>query len=266
MSSPVRTARALPLLVVLPILLLVVLVASGCGAAPAQQGSDKAGPRSDTSPGPTTSPSPTSPSPTRPSPTHSPPARLIRGVDASHHQGDIDWPRVRADRIEFAYLKASEGSGFVDPRFVANARAARSAGLRVGGYHYFSTCSPGAPQAAHFVQVLRSAPADSMPPAIDLELLGNCTDPPARPRLLAEVRTFLRVVERATGEEAVVYAYPDFEHRYRFAADLGRRQWVRRIGSSAPEREWFIWQRDDRARIAGFSSPADLNLMRTGSR
>ena len=261
MSLPARTSRRL-----LAPLIVVLLVAWGCGAEPAQQrADDDAGSRpSDTaSPSPTTSPS--SP-PTSPSPTPAPRARLVRGVDASHHQGEIDWQRVRADRIGFAYLKASEGSSFVDPRFLANARAARSAGLRVGGYHYFSTCSPGAPQAEHFVRVLRSAPADSMPPAIDLELLGNCADPPPRDRLLAEVRTFLRIVERASGERMVVYSYPDFEARYRFADDLDRRQWVRRIGTSPPRREWFIWQREDQARIAGFNAPADLNLMRAGSR
>lgn len=43
-------------------------------------------------------------------------------MDASHHQGEIDWARVRRDRISFAYLEATEGSTFIDPRFVGNAR------------------------------------------------------------------------------------------------------------------------------------------------
>ena len=260
MSSPVRTPWR-------PVAALLVVLLWGCGAEPAAQRDRREAPSpqpsaSATSAAPTTTPT-GAPAPT---PTRSPRPRLVRGVDASHHQGEIDWQRVRRDRIGFAYLKASEGSGFVDPRFVANARAARAAGLRVGGYHYFSTCSPGAPQAEHFVRVLGSAPAGSMPPAIDLELLGNCADPPPRLRLLDEVRAFLRIVERATDERVVVYAYPDFEDRYNFAPELDRRQWVRRIGNVAPDREWFIWQRDDRARIAGFSSPADLNVMRTASR
>lgn len=260
MRSSTRASGTL----VAPLLAVALVVGglSGCGAEPAAQR-----PRSeDPSPSATASPTPSSgPTPSStPSATRRPRPRLVRGVDASHHQGEIDWRRVRGDRIEFAYLKATEGSGFVDPRFVANARAARAAGLRVGGYHFFSTCSPGAPQARHFVRVLRSAPADSMPPAVDLELLGNCAEPPPRPRLLAEVEAFLRIVERATRQQAVVYAYPDFEARYGFAEALDRRQWVRRIGPVAPKRPWFIWQRDDRARIAGFSTPADLNVMRTG--
>jgi lysozyme len=168
---------------------------------------------------------------------------------------------VRRDRISFAYLKATEGSSFVDPRFLEHAAAARRAGLRVGGYHYFSLCSPGAPQAEHFAGILRSAQARSLPPAIDLELLGNCADPPARDALLREVRAFIAVVERRTGQRVVVYAYPEFESRYRFAAELHRRQWVRRIGSTPPTRDWWIWQRDDRATIDGIAAPADLNVM-----
>ncbi len=94
-----------------------------------------------------------------------------------------------------------------------------------------------------------------MPPAIDLELLGNCSDPPPRPELLDEVRAFIDIVERRTGQQVVVYAYPEFEARYGFAAALDRRQWVRRIGSTPPAREWFIWQKDDQAVIDGITGP-----------
>src|SRR5215212_3955229 len=44
----------------------------------------------------------------------------VRGVDVSHHQGAIDWARLRADGAEFAYLKASEGAGWRDSTFVRN--------------------------------------------------------------------------------------------------------------------------------------------------
>ena len=38
----------------------------------------------------------------------------VRGVDVSHHQGAIDWARLRADGAELAYLKASEGAAWRD--------------------------------------------------------------------------------------------------------------------------------------------------------
>ena len=241
-------------------LLLVALLASACGADPEAREPSRS--KTESSAEPSSSPEPsasTTTSPTDPKPT--PRTRPVRGVDVSHHQGQVDWQRVRRDRIGFAYLKATEGSGFTDPLFQAGARAARSAGLRVGGYHYFSLCSPGAPQAEHFASVLDTAPARSMPPAVDLELLGNCADPPPRPELLGQVRAFIDEVEQRTGQQVVVYAYPEFEARYRFAGALDRRQWVRRIGNRPPTRDWFIWQKDDQAVIDGISGPADLNVM-----
>lgn len=191
-----------------------------------------------------------------------PEPRPTLGIDASHHQGDIDWAAVAGDGYEFAYLKASEGSTFTDPRFADNRERARRAGLRVGGYHYFSLCSGGAAQAAHFVGVLGEAGRGALPPAVDLELAGSCTTPPGRAGLLAEVRTFLDAVERATGREPVVYLYPEFEAAYGFADELGGyRQWVRNL-DGRPRRDWWMWQRSATATVAGVRGPADVNVLR----
>jgi lysozyme len=51
------------------------------------------------------------------------------GIDVSNHQGSVDWSRVAADDIRFAYVKATEGGDFVDSRFAANWAGARAAGL-----------------------------------------------------------------------------------------------------------------------------------------
>ena len=44
----------------------------------------------------------------------------VLGVDVSHHQGSIDWPTLAQDRVVFAYIKATEGGDFQDPRFAEN--------------------------------------------------------------------------------------------------------------------------------------------------
>ena len=44
----------------------------------------------------------------------------IRGIDVSHHQGEIDWTAVKASRVEFAFIKASEGGDFRDREFARN--------------------------------------------------------------------------------------------------------------------------------------------------
>ena len=61
---------------------------------------------------------------------------MIRGIDVSSHQTRVDWGRVKSDGIGFAYIKATEGTGFVDPRFGAYWAGARAAGLPRGAYHF----------------------------------------------------------------------------------------------------------------------------------
>ncbi|WP_322937420.1 glycoside hydrolase family 25 protein [Nocardioides bizhenqiangii] len=186
-----------------------------------------------------------------------------RGVDASHHQGAIDWNAVANDGVSFAYLKATEGTTYTDPTFAGHRAAAQDAGLEVGGYHYFQLCSPGVDQARHFNSVLGDLDGDDLPPAVDLELAGSCPTPPPRAILLAEVRAFLEQVEATTEREPVVYLYPEFEEEYGVAGALGEyRQWVRSL-DGRPDREWWIWQQTDSGSVDGIAGPVDVNLIWT---
>jgi|GEM_PF-5758884 len=44
----------------------------------------------------------------------------VRGVDVSSYQGDIDWEILSEQNIHFAFIKATEGSSFVDEYFETN--------------------------------------------------------------------------------------------------------------------------------------------------
>lgn len=212
---------------------------------------------------------PPSPAPTTTEPAPAPARaayRRVRGIDVSHHQGEVAWDRVAADGVSFAYLKATEGSTFSDPAFADHWRRASAAGLRVGGYHYFSLCSDPLPQADHFVAALAGVPATerrSLPPVVDLELIGSCDPPPAPAAMRTAVETFVRAVERRTQRRVVVYTHPDFDARYGFVDDLGRPRWVRRPGDVAPPGDWLLWQRADDARVDGIEGPVDLDVLRT---
>ena len=169
--------------------------------------------------------------------------------------------------IEFAYLKASEGTGFTDPRFADHRRAATRNGIAVSGYHYFQLCSDGTAQARHFAEVLgpKGGPAHT-PPALDLELAGSCTNPPPAAELLAEVREFLDVIDARYDTPTLVYLYPDFEDRFGFADDLADHpQWVRRLGDRPPRRAWQVWQYDDQGTVPGISGGVDLNRRQPGA-
>jgi GH25 family lysozyme M1 (1,4-beta-N-acetylmuramidase) len=71
--------------------------------------------------------------------TSTPAGYTIRGIDVSSHDhtlGPIDWWAVAADGNKFAYIKATEGSSYINPYFDADYRAAKAAGLLTGAYHF----------------------------------------------------------------------------------------------------------------------------------
>ena len=93
----------------------------------------------------------------------------IDGLDISHHQGEVDFKRLKAGGCNFIFLKASEGVSFVDNKFASNRQAARTAGIPSGPYHYFSADVSPVMQAAHFVDVVGSLAPGDLFPALDVE-------------------------------------------------------------------------------------------------
>lgn len=183
------------------------------------------------------------------------------GVDVSNHQGEIDWERVAADDMEFAYIKATEGGDFVDESFERNWEGAASVGLHRGAYHFFTLCRPGDEQVANFLDIVPLDP-DALPPAVDLELAGNCSDRPDRAWVERELGAFLDAIESATGRTVVLYIGDDFEGEYHLRDELDRPIWHRRVLIRPNVDGWWIWQVHGYAAIDGIDGGADLNVMR----
>lgn len=183
------------------------------------------------------------------------------GIDVSHHQGHIDWERVARDGIAFVYIKATEGGDLVDIRFAQNWKESREAGLARGAYHFFSLCTRGRQQAQNFLAVVPVDP-DALPPAVDLELAGNCGARPDRASVERELDTYLGLVERATGRPAVLYVGDDFEGRYAVRESYGRPLWLRRLLRRPGPKRWSIWQANAFARVAGVRTRVDLDVFR----
>ena len=183
------------------------------------------------------------------------------GIDVSAHQGRIDWAAVASDRISFAYIKATEGGDFVDRRYSANWAGAGEAGLRRGAYHFFTLCRPGEEQARNF---LETAPPirGALPPAVDLELAGNCRARPSPLAITLELNRFLAAVERAWGTEVVLYVGNDYEARYPIRETTSRPVWYRRFLLRPPLGNWAIWQLHGYSQVTGIAGGADLNVGR----
>jgi lysozyme len=184
------------------------------------------------------------------------------GIDVSAHQNVIDWDRVAADGIEFAYVKATEGGDFVDDRFADNWARADEAGLDRGAYHFFTLCTPGAVQARNFLRIARPDPA-ALAPAVDLELAGNCDRRPEGEVVDAELLEFLGTVEDGWGRDVVLYVGNDFESQYPVRDRLDRPLWHRRFLLRPNVDGWVIWQLHGYANVEGIDGGVDLNVMRS---
>src|SRR5450631_2984882 len=56
------------------------------------------------------------------------PGGTVQGMDVSHYDGAIDWPTAKANGIDFAFVKATEGATYVDTTFASNWAAMKAAG------------------------------------------------------------------------------------------------------------------------------------------
>ena len=186
-----------------------------------------------------------------------------QGVDVSHDQGEIDWNAARSAGADFAYVKASEGSDMRDDRFASNWTGAAEAGVKRGAYHFFSLCRTGRQQATNFIAMVPRE-AEALPPALALEFEGNCKQRPSRDSLLAEVATFIQMVEAHSEKPVMIHVTRAFENQYRISEALNRPLWLRSTGlaPSYGAHAWVMWQANRLRRVDGIEGPVDWNVVR----
>lgn len=181
-----------------------------------------------------------------------------QGIDVSAHQGRIDWDALARADVRFAYIKASEGGAFVDPRFAANWRDAGRAGIRRGAYHRFTLCRSAAVQAANFIRTVPRA-GDALPAAVDVENVQDCASPAAA----AQIEEFLNIVQAHYGARPILYVTRQFHDAHE--RDFPReRFWIRSLYAPPEFRtgDWVIWQHHNHATRPGIEAPVDLDAFR----
>ncbi len=186
----------------------------------------------------------------------------VRGVDVSHHQGEIDWSRVGAADVHFAFIKATEGGDHLDTRFEENWREAGNAGVARGAYHFFTFCTPGDVQAEHYLDVVPPA-LDVLPPAVDVEFAGNCKSWASIDDIRRELGVLLGRLEAACGRSPVLYITSESEKRVISGHFDEYPVWIRSV-FFRPGREpaWSFWQYTDEGEVPGIETPVDLNVYR----
>ena len=133
-------------------------------------------------------------------------SKLISGIDVSHHNGDIDYAKVREAGNRFVFIKATQDNDFTDPMFPTNLARARAAGLAAGAYHFFDYTLDGKAQADHFLDRVEAAGGidDALPPVVDVECwapIGSSIHAVSATRL----RDFVQRIYERTGRMPLVY-------------------------------------------------------------
>ena len=176
----------------------------------------------------------------------------VHGVDVSSYQGTIDWSALAAQDIDFAYIKATEGSGYVDERFAENWRAVSVTDLYVGAYHFFSYDSPGQTQADNFIATVPMT-QKALPPVVDLEFYGDkAKHPPAREAVLPQLRTLLDALEQHYGKRPILYVTDTTYLLYVYGQLDDYDIWYRDVITDPPEGDWTIWQYTNRMKLDGY--------------
>lgn len=195
----------------------------------------------------------------------------VRGVDVSAYQGEIDWPTLAAQEIDFAFIKATEGSDFTDAHFAYNFEQALQSGVAAGAYHFFSYDSAGKTQAENFIENV-CAYEGMLPPVIDLEFYGDkAQNPPKREDVHRELGDMIAALEAHYGMRPIIYATEKSYALYLDGAFEEYDIWIRNVIGRprlSDGRAWTFWQYSNRGRMEGYSGEErfiDLNVF-CGSR
>lgn len=185
----------------------------------------------------------------------------LRGIDVSHHNGKIDWARVKRSGVDFAFIKATEGSDWEDIRFPNNWTEAKKEGLYRGAYHFFSTTSSGEAQALNFIQRV-PAEKGALPPVIDIEF-ARSKSKMSDEEFHRELEVMRKALESRYGVEPIIYTTREFYESYLEGRKI-ENLWAREIRSRPTGwcSDWTFWQYSNRGRVPGIKGRVDLNVYR----
>ena len=186
----------------------------------------------------------------------------VFGIDISRYQGKINWEKFKNENpaeapISFIYMKATEGSDFVDVNFKENFEEAGKHGFMRGAYHYFSTHSTGLAQAEMFIKTAKLKSGD-LPPMVDVE-----ERPKNKKKFLQELKIFISKIEEHYGVKPIIYTYRKYKSNYLTEAFFDKYpSWVAHYYIDALDNDvkWMFWQCSDVGEVPGIPQNVDINI------
>ncbi len=187
-----------------------------------------------------------------------------KGIDVSHHNGVVDWDKVKATGIQFAILRCGYGRKSIkqtDRQFERNYRECKRVGMPVGVYHYsYAKTAEDARLEADFMLELIAGKRFEYPVIFDIE---DKTQQALGKRVLTEITVAFCEKIEAAGYYTAVYSNVDW-----FINKLDRSRleaydkWLAHWASSPKWGNEFggLWQYSDSGRVDGIETAVDMNI------
>ncbi|WP_245557364.1 glycoside hydrolase family 25 protein [Corynebacterium terpenotabidum] len=195
------------------------------------------------------------------------PSWALDGIDIASHQhpsgSAIDWQSVADSGQSFAFIKATEGTGYTNPYFSSDSAKAAAAGITPGSYHYAKPALDARAQARFYAATLATGVSPSLPPTLDLEETGGLSTT----QLQDWVRDWIDEIKTLTGRDPIIYTYYAF-----WIGSMGNTTefseyplWLAYYNSSLPDEipggwdEPTFWQYTGTGSVDGIITDVDLN-------
>ena len=183
----------------------------------------------------------------------------MKGVDISHYQDGLTIRQLMDAGKDFAIIKVTEGTGYVDPSAFAFYREAHELGFPLGGYCYShaKTALAAASEAAYLLDTIRGFP---MPCGVYLDMEEPEQLALNHDTLLDIIRFWYDVIDKA-GYTPGIYSsagtlwakvHPD-------ELPIGCLVWVAKWSDTLPDLPCDLWQNSDHGSIPGYDGPVDTD-------
>ena len=188
----------------------------------------------------------------------------VKGMDVSYYEPSIDWAAAHASGIDFAFIRATDGLTYRDPRFAEYWAAAKAAGVIRGVYQFFRPAEDPIAQADLLLDRMGPLEPGDLPPVIDVEVSGDRT--PAQ--VTTAVEAWVAHVTEKIGRVPIIYAGLYSWHDLTGSADLTSSPlWVAQYTRApcpnipVPWTRWLFWQYSATGSVPGIPGMTlDVNV------
>lgn len=187
----------------------------------------------------------------------------IPGIDVSYWQGTIDWDKVKAEGIQFTFIRVGHGSRKLDTKFERNITEANRVGIPAGVYFYSTAQSvEQAILDAQFVIDSIQGYTISYPVVIDME---DSSQVNLGKQVITDMIIAFCNEIREAGYTPMIYCNENWYKNYIDFEQLGDiERWIARYnvkGAANIERD--IWQAGSTTRLNGINGNADIDFAYT---